>query len=343
MSRRPATTCVLALLLAGCSGSSAPGQPSTSQATSPATSPAAGVIAFVRHDPASDPRGQVFIERADGREARPVVRSDADDESPALSPDSRQVAFTRRAAIQPDRIFLVGADGSGLRQLTPSGCPDRCGDAVDSAAWSPDGHALAFTRSVFHGDDPVPVRAEIWVVDVATASAHRVTRGSAARVGDRLRSQDGYAGWSPDGSRILFVHEEHATPAGLSQYAVMTIAPDGTDLRPVTPNDVNGGQPVWAPDGSLIAFQSPPDEEGVTQALYTIRPDGTGMTSLTNTLDTNDSAYPSWSPDSRQIAFSHLREGSTGGPDLYVVGRDGSNPRPIMATGPAETAPSWGR
>ncbi|MFL6100299.1 MAG: TolB family protein [Actinomycetales bacterium] len=324
-------------LLAGC----------TSHASSrpnPAATPrAVGVIAFVRHEPASDPRGQIFLERADGRDARPVVRSDADDESPALSPDSRHVAFTRRTASQPDQIFLVGVDGSGLRQVTPSGCPDRCGAAVDSAAWSPDGASLAFTRTVFHGNDPMPVRAEIWVVDIATASAHRVTRGSAARVGDRLRSQDGYAGWSPDGRRILFVHEEHATPAGLSQYAVMTIALDGTDLRPVTPNDVNAGQPVWAPDGSLIAFQSPPDDEGVTKALYTIRPDGTGMTSLTSTLDSNDSAYPSWSPDSRLIAFSHVREGSSGGADLYVVSRDGGDPHPILRTGPAETTPSWGR
>src|SRR3954454_18958673 len=98
-------------LLAGCTSDA------SSRPNPPATHRAAGVIAFVRHEPASEPRGQIFLERADGRGARPVVQSDADDESPALSPDSRQVAFTRRTASQPDRMYLVGVDGSGLRQL----------------------------------------------------------------------------------------------------------------------------------------------------------------------------------------------------------------------------------
>lgn len=328
------TVLVCVLLLAGCAHGSS-GRPAPDRAA------LTGVMVFVRHDPAGDPRGQIYRQRADGAGARAVAPSATDDESPALSADGRQVAFTRRAAAEKDQIWVAGADGTGLHRLSPSGCPDVCGDAVDGPAWSPDGRSLAFTRSVFHGADPVPVRVEVWVADVASASAHRVTSGSSARVGGRLRSQDGYAGWSPDGARLLYVHEEHATPAGLSQYSVMTVAPDGTGTRAVTPNDVNGGQPVWSPDGSLIAFQSPPDDEGVTRSLYVIRPDGSGMTSLTNTLDTNDSSYPTWSPDSQLVAFAHVPQGSSGGPDLYVVGRDGSDPHPIAVTAAAESAPCW--
>jgi TolB protein len=205
---------------------------------------------------------------------------------------------------------------------------------------------LAFTRAVVLGSDPTPVTVDVWIVDLGTGAAHRLTHGSTARVGERLRAQDGYSSWSPDGSHVLYVHEEHATPAGLDQYTVMSVGADGSGPRSITPNDVNGGQPMWAPDGTLIAFQSPPDDEGVTRALYTIRPDGTGMTSLTNTLDTNDSAHPTWSPDSRYIAFSHVpaaSSASSASANLYVVGRDGRDPHPIAVTAADETAPSWGR
>lgn len=331
-----AALCIAVILgLTGCGGG--PDEP-TVQRSRPALT---GVIAFVHRDRAQSPDGQIWLARADGTGAHPLVHSAADDEDPWLSPDGRQLAFTRRTAGQPDRIFVVDVTGSELRSLTASGCPDVCSDAADGPGWSPDGRTLAFTRAVVRGTKPITI--EIWLVDVAAGTARRLTTGSTARVGDRLRSQDGYPSWSPDGARVLYVHEEHATPAGLDQFTVMSVAKDGTEPRSITPNDVNGGQPTWAPDGTLIAFQSPPDKEGVTRALYTIRPDGTGMTSLTNTLDPNDSFHPTWSPDSRYVAFSHVPAGtsSSGNADVYVVGRDGSDPHPITVTRADETAPSW--
>jgi Tol biopolymer transport system component len=73
-----------------------------------------------------------------------------------------------------------------------------------------------------------------------------------------------------------------------------------------------------------------------------MRPDGRGMTPLTNNLDGNDSDDPAWSPDSSQIVFSHVPPGSTRGADLYVVDRGGNQRRPIAVTALNETDPSWG-
>jgi Tol biopolymer transport system component len=62
--------------------------------------------------------------------------------------------------------------------------------------------------------------------------------------------------------------------------------PDGTDQRQVTDKPIDGdyGFPHWAPDGSAIAFMS--DPTGTTQFgpkdIFTIRPDGTGLTNITN-------------------------------------------------------------
>jgi Tol biopolymer transport system component len=334
---------VAAVLLCGCSGTGA------STARSPTSSaPATGIaprltgqIAFAEDGTFDQRHEQIYLERADGSNVRQVVHSDASDRSPALSPDGRRLVFTRHVDAKPDRIFVVGVDGSGLEQLVPSNCPDVCSDAVEGSAWSPDGRTLVFTRAVLHGRSSEPATVELWLTNADGSGAHRLTHAPAEDVDGRARAQDGFAGWAPDGTRILFTHRERGTPPSLDQFAVHTIKRDGTDLRRLTPNDIQAGDPVWSPDGTLIAFQSPPDVEGFPRVLYTMRPDGTGMTPLTNNLDGNDSDDPAWSPDSSRIMFSHVAPGSKGA-DLYVVERGGNQPRPIAVTGLNETDPSWG-
>jgi TolB protein len=324
--------------------------PATGQATGPgdvsssaAYSLTQGQLVFTRGGSAAGDHEQVFVERADGSGAHQLLNSDADDTDPVLSPDGRAVVFTRRVSSRPDRIFLVGADGSGLRQMRPSDCPGVCSDAVEGAAWSPDGRTLAFTRTIFRDRGTVPTSIEIWLMDLRTSSAHAVTHGSTEALGGGPGSQDNAGGWAPDGRRLLFTHQDYRARGGVDQFAVMTVNLDGTDQRQLTPNDVNAGQPAWSPDGTLIVFQSPPDDEGVTKNLYTIRLDGTGMTSLTYSLGGGShSTHPTWSPDGSLIAFSHVPAGSGTPADLYVVERDGSRPRPIAQTRTNEGAPFWG-
>ncbi len=308
-----------------------------------ADSSAQGRIVFTRGGSAPGDHQQVFVERAGGSDAHELLHSDADDTDPVLSRDGRTVVFTRRVASQPDRIFLVEVDGSDLRQVRPSDCPGVCSDAVEGAAWSPDGRTLVFTRTILRDGGTVPAGIQIWLVDLRSSLAHAVTHGSTEAPGGGPGSQDNDGGWAPDGRRLVFTHWDHRAPGGLDQFAVMTVALDGTDRRQVTPNDVNAGQPAWSPDGALIAFQVPPDDEGVTKNLYTIRLDGTGMTSLTHTLGGGShSARPTWSPDGRLIAFAHVPAGPGTPADLYVVERDGSRPRPIARTPTNEGAPFWG-
>ena len=57
------------------------------------------------------------------------------DRSPAWSPKGRWVVFERGA-----RLYVVGADGRGLRRLTPRTL------GYHGPAWSPDGHSIAFDR-----------------------------------------------------------------------------------------------------------------------------------------------------------------------------------------------------
>jgi TolB protein len=150
---------------------------------------------------------------------------------------------------------------------------------------------------------------------------------------------------SPDGRRIAFTRQDHGR---WDQFAVCTIRIDGTGLVQVTPNDINAGEPVWSPDGALIAFQSPPDDEGLQKNLYTIGPTGGHITPLTANLPGADSDGPTWSPDGRRLMFAHVPPGGSAGSDLYVVDRDGSRPHAVLRNTVPGTAgeasqPSWGR
>jgi TolB protein len=320
---------VSAMLLAGCANSG--------------TSLVKEQIAFAHAGTGDRKHSQIYLERADGSKVRQLVHSGASDVDPVLSPDGTRLVFTRHVEARPDRIFVVNVDGSGLRQLVPSSCPEVCSDAVEGSGWSPDGRTLAFTRAIFPGRSTDPSNVELWLMNTDDGAARRLTHESVERVGRQPGAQDGFASWSPDGKRLAFARWVRASPGSLEQFEVDTITPDGTELRQVTPNDVQAAQPAWSPDGTRIAFQSPPDDEGVTKNLYTIRPDGTHMISVTNNLlDGSDSSHPTWSPDSRQILFSHVRPGSATGTDLYVVNRDGTHPRPVALTPWNEDAPSWG-
>lgn len=69
------------------------------------------------------------------------------DNNPSWSPDDSAIAFeTHRAP--PPGIFIVNADGSGLRRLTPEGL------YALQPAWSPDGTKIAFAAYMKSNENP---------------------------------------------------------------------------------------------------------------------------------------------------------------------------------------------
>jgi Tol biopolymer transport system component len=122
------------------------------EASTPAWSPDGKEIAFravvdVRNPLGSQGQEQVFVMRADGSAIRRLT-TDRQSECgvPKWSPDGRQIAFDaetyapgpRGGSVQ-QQVFVVGPDGSNIRQLTTD--PQwQCG----SPAWSPGGTEMAF-------------------------------------------------------------------------------------------------------------------------------------------------------------------------------------------------------
>ena len=289
---------------------------------------------------------QIYIENADGSSVRQLVRSDADDFTPSLSPDGTQVVFHRvDVSGTQDQILVVNIDGTHLHEVKPGGCPSVCSDAVEGArAWSRDDHIL-FVRAIFKGVLGV-VNVGIWVMNADGTEAHQLTNtGLECPNVCAGGSQDDEAAWSPDGKRVVFLHDLYTKP---EQFSIFTMAPDGSNVRQLTPVGMDVGDPDWSPDGARIVFQSP-SEPVVSgeQNIYTIRPDGTGITQLTEHLSSGPSGgqgtfHPCWSPDGTEIVFSHSPGLGGEGADLFVMNADGSGLRVLAATTLNENAACWG-
>ena len=137
------------------------------------------------------------------------------------SPDGSTIAFAM-AVDKPDsyEVFLMGADGSNVRQLTYGLA--GIGGSLD---WSPDGKYLLISAGP-QGDK------DIFLVNVEQETAAQLTDG-----GNNAASS-----FSHDGQWIAFNSLRNT-----GQTDIFIMRPDGTDLRQVTDNPEPDWQPQWEP------------------------------------------------------------------------------------------------
>jgi TolB protein len=316
----------------------------TVAASAPATTSGKnGQIAFRRYLDAKHTTSAIFAIEPDGSGERQITHPPHGviDTAPDWSPDGSKLAFERCA----DRceVWTIRADGSGARRLGPA-CshvePPKCEDR-DAPSWSPDGRSIAFGRAWGSvGHDQIS-RSDVFVMAASGGGVHELTRVTS---GHPFTADVDFGMWSADGKRLAFdVHTSKlGTPA--KHRALFVVNADGSGLMQLTPWTLDGGfRPDWSPDGKTIVFRTLPhsgddDEDGGN--IYTIAPDGTGMTQLTHFGPKTRLNSYSYSPDGQWITFA--KSGVAGELDVFVMRADGTDAHPVTRTPDWESRPDWG-
>ena len=103
--------------------------------------------------------------------------------------------------------------------------------------------------------------------------------------------------YSPDGGRITFLRAR-----------VWVARADGNAARAVSPAGWLVGQPRWSPGGTRLAFVRNFRNSGGA-ALYTVRPDGSGLTGLLKTPLLMGLSSGAWSPNGKAIVYDQSSVG----------------------------------
>ena len=258
---------------------------------------------------------QLFTVRPDGTARTQLTHEHGDAVNADWSPDGSRLVF-EVGGEKGAGIFVAAADGSGARNLTPTGFQGQ-------PAFSPDGESIAFEREIGPGNSGV------FVMAADGSGVRRLTRNPFHP--KRSCGCDTDPNFSPDGKTVTFVRVKHEGDL----QALFSVGIDGTGLRQLTPYSWDVAiKHDWSPDGRRIALTTNANPRPGTSAnLVTIRPDGGGLRRLTRYRGGRSNAFAgSFSPDGKQIVF-RLERGKRSG--LAVVGARGGAPR-LLTTGTAK-------
>jgi TolB protein len=277
-----------------------------------------GKIAFASFDALNEGTGDIYTMSPNGRHLLNLTPdSPADDDFPRWSADGQMIAFysTRTGPNNPtgdQEIFVMNADGSGLRQVTYNTADDG------APAWSPNGDRLVFHRWL---DDYT--NADLITVRVNGTGERNLTRSPGIL--------DRQALWSPDGREIVFARDD----SGLEN-DIYTIRPDGSHLRALTATPTDEEWPNWSPDGKRIAFHADAAMPSEQWDVYVMCRDGG---SPPTRLTTAGGYHAVWSPDGRKIVFS---KELTDNIELFTMRADGSRPKQLIARPEShDNHPDW--
>ena len=202
-----------------------------------------------------------------------------------LSPDGKELVISHHGTDGKSLIFILPSEGGEPRLVTTLGPSYWHG-------WSPDGKTLAYCAER-------NAEFDVYTIPVEGGQEKRLTNAPGL---------DDGPDYSPDGKYIYF------NSARTGQMKIWRMKADGSGQAQVTPNDEFGD---WfahpSPNGKWIVFISydksveghPPNKDVVLRIMSTSGGEPKILATLFGGQGTIN--VPSWSPDSRMVAFVSYR------------------------------------
>jgi dipeptidyl aminopeptidase/acylaminoacyl peptidase len=218
-----------------------------------------------------------------GTDNSTVIDKGPGDANPRWSRDGTRLAFKREDLDSgTSLLYVVNANGSGVIQVTPHPLPD-----IENYTFSPDGKKILISASP----------TAFTVIQIAA------TDGSGIRSIDLPQPATDAAWRPPDGSEILFMCD--STDTSCSDSGIYAVNVQEGKVRTILAGaDAAGrfrGNPVWSPDGSLIAFGEWLGLNGIDVQTHIIAADGTGDRPLPIPTGAVWQAPESWSNDGTRL------------------------------------------
>ncbi|MFN8532164.1 MAG: DPP IV N-terminal domain-containing protein [Dehalococcoidia bacterium] len=146
---------------------------------------------------------------------------------PTWSPDGKQLAFVSDQFGWDLGLFLMNANGSGVRRISQG----ESSGGVDSPTFSPDGKTIAL--AAFRG----PIQ-QVWLFTIATGRWTQVTTHQEGAYDPR---------WSPVDDKLAYTAREN------KKNDIWVTDLEGKNRKRLT-TDGAARAPAWSPDGKFLAW-----------------------------------------------------------------------------------------
>jgi Tol biopolymer transport system component len=223
-------------------------------------------------------------------------------------PASASAATHRAGAVVFSQTQTVeGVEEGGLFAVRDGHRNQLTENPADSEpSFAPDGRTIAFARE-----------GHIYTVRPDGSGERRLTNGSVVDSRPQI---------SPNGRIVLFERR----PAGSEEAKLYTVPVGGGPAQILTGGTEEETEARFSPDGKTIAFVRRSTTGGYpNDDLYSVRPNGTGLTRLTTTgrVDEFDPRYFAGG-----IVFSrgNQSESAAGYADIYTMRRNGTRIKPLV-------------
>ena len=233
---------------------------------------------------------------------------------PRWSPDGKSILYTRLSR-RGTAIILNKLKGKPIILITSDNRVNASNMNflnVSGGTWFSDGTRLIVTLSRRGNND-------LYEFDMNRRKERRLTEHPAIDTAPSL---------SPDDQQLVFVSDR----TGKEQIFYRQL---GTRVEFQLTRSGASSDPVWSPDGTMIAFTRLVRGNAQIHILDPFTGEERGLT-----RGRYNSEQPSWSPDGKQIVFA---ANSTGVSKLYVIFIDGTGKRRLTRTPRdfEESAPNW--